>query len=62
MKIYLVLSDKLITGYSFDKLVGTEEVDIKDLSELKVGIDTFEDGKIISNEAPEGYYDREELE
>lgn len=52
MKIYLLLKDTIITGYSYSELPETIEVEIENPNSIKLGIDAYVDGKIISNEIP----------
>lgn len=52
MKVYLLLKNKVITGYSYSELPGTIELEIEDPSSIKLGIDTYEAGKVVANELP----------
>lgn len=52
MKIYLILNGTLITGYSLEAVEGAPCVEIDNPSTIKLGIDTFEGGVIISKVVP----------
>ena len=52
MKIYLMLDDKLIIGYSYDFIEGSVETTIENPSDIKLCVDTFEKGKIVHNDTP----------
>jgi len=48
MKIYLILAGNAISGYSYDSLPNTIEVEIADPKSIKLGTDTYENGQIVS--------------
>ena len=53
MKIYLILNNDVITGYSFNKIENAPEVEISDPTTIKLNIDTYEDNQIISHDLPQ---------
>jgi len=61
MKIYLLLDNKLITGYSLHVISGAPEVDIADPSIIKLGLDTFEGGHIVSHAKPQSQINYERI-
>ena len=52
MKIYLILKENVITGYSYHKVEGLPEVEIANPSLIKLDVDTFENGAIVPHEKP----------
>jgi len=53
MKVYLLLKENnIISGWSYTRLDQTVEVEVDNPEVIKVGIDSYEDGKIVSKEVP----------
>lgn len=61
MKIYLFLDNTVITGYSLNAIASAIEVEVENPNTIKLGIDTYEGGKIISNAKPESVVKQERI-
>jgi len=51
MKIYLIIENNIITGYSYDYLPAVPELTIDDPNTLRLGFDEFIDNKVVKHEA-----------
>lgn len=51
MKVYLIIQNDIITGYSYNYLENIPEIEIENPTTIRLGIDKYVNGKIIKDEA-----------